>query len=91
MSRWMQTREKYELLLLMLKAKLPDSLSMRCLKCSEFPKAPLNPLPRSIVIEGIDSEYITGVSKLDDKLLILLDFNKILSKREQQALAEVKE
>lgn len=43
----------------------------------------------AIISAGIDSEYITGVSKLNDKLLILLDFDKILSRNETQALREV--
>lgn len=53
-----------------------------------IPKITIEPAP-SIVIAGIESEYIMGVSKLDDQLLILLDFAKILSRREQQALVEV--
>ncbi len=55
-----------------------------------IPENTIEPAP-SIVVEGIDSEYITGVSKLGDKLLILLDFSKILSKRERQELGEVEE
>ena len=51
-------------------------------------KSTIEPAP-SIVVAGIESEYITGVSKLDDKLLILLDFSKILTKREKQELVEV--
>ncbi|MCP4404565.1 MAG: chemotaxis protein CheW [bacterium] len=54
-----------------------------------IPQSTIEPAP-SIVNAGIDSEYITGVSKLNDKLLILLDFNKILSKGEKQELSEVK-
>ena len=53
-----------------------------------IPKNTIEPAP-SIVIAGIDSAYITGVSKLKDKLLILLDFNKILTKGEKQELVEV--
>lgn len=53
-----------------------------------IPKNTVEPAP-SIVIAGIDSAYITGVSKLEDKLLILLDFNKILTKGEKQELVEV--
>ena len=53
-----------------------------------IPKNTIEPAP-SIVIAGIDSEYITGVSKLDDKLLILLDFSKILTRREKKELEEV--
>ena len=53
-----------------------------------IPEHTIEPAP-SIVLEGIDSEYITGVSKLEDRLLILLDFRKILTKREKKALSEV--
>ena len=53
-----------------------------------IPRSTIEP-PPSIVVAGIESEYITGVSKLDDKLLILLDFSKILTKHERQELAEV--
>lgn len=53
-----------------------------------IPKNTIEPAP-SIVIAGIGSEYITGVSKLDDKLLILLDFRKILTTREKKELEEV--
>jgi purine-binding chemotaxis protein CheW len=52
------------------------------------PKHTIEPAP-SIVIEEIDADYITGVSKLEDRLLILLDFRKILTKREKTALHEV--
>ena len=55
-----------------------------------IPKSTIEPAP-SIVVAGIETEYITGVSKLDDKLLILLDFSKILTKREKQELVEVEE
>lgn len=54
-----------------------------------IPQSTIEPAP-PIVNAGIDSEYITGVSKLNDKLLILLDFNKILSKSEKRELSEVK-
>jgi purine-binding chemotaxis protein CheW len=53
-----------------------------------IPKNTIEPAP-SIVVAGIDSEYITGVSKLDDRLLILLDFTKILTTREKKELVEV--
>jgi len=53
-------------------------------------KNTIEPTP-SIVVAGIDSEYITGVSKLNDRLLILLDFTKILTKTEKKELVEVEE
>lgn len=48
----------------------------------------IEPAP-SIILADIDADYITGVSKLGDKLLILLDFNHILNKTEQTKLQEV--
>ncbi|HPP40673.1 MAG TPA: chemotaxis protein CheW, partial [Candidatus Kapabacteria bacterium] len=35
--------------------------------------------PPPPMVAGIDSEYITAVGKLDDRLLILLDLEKVLS------------
>jgi len=55
-----------------------------------IPKSTIEPAP-SIVVAGIESEYITGVSKLGDKLLILLDFSKILTQHEKQELIEVEQ
>ena len=39
-----------------------------------------------IVTVGVDSHYITGVSKLKDRMIILLDFNRLLSKDEIEKL-----
>ncbi|MGD8778861.1 MAG: chemotaxis protein CheW [Ignavibacteria bacterium] len=49
-------------------------------------------IPRSItepppeMVSGLDSDYITAVGKLEDRLLILLDLERILSSEEQQQL-----
>ncbi len=49
-------------------------------------------VPRSVVeppppiVGGIDSEYIEAVVKLDDRLLILLDLQRLLTKNEAQEL-----
>jgi purine-binding chemotaxis protein CheW len=45
--------------------------------------------PPPSVISGIDSEYITGIAKLDDRLLILLDLEKVLTKDEREFIKEV--
>jgi purine-binding chemotaxis protein CheW len=34
--------------------------------------------PPDIVVSGLQSQYITGVCRIDERLLILLDFNRIL-------------
>ena len=57
---------------------------------SEVLRIPANTVePPPPVVSGLDSEYISGVGKLEDRLLILLDLNKLLSGDEHQALTAV--
>lgn len=44
--------------------------------------------PPSSVIAGIDTEFIRAVAKTEERLIILLDPDRILAPREQNALAE---
>ena len=41
------------------------------------------------IVSGIDSEFIKSVGKLEDRLLILIDLNKILLQEETAKLQEV--
>jgi len=45
--------------------------------------------PPPPMASGIDSEYITAIGKLEDRLLILLDLMKILSSDEKNALIDM--
>ncbi len=45
--------------------------------------------PPPPVVAGIGAEYMRGVGKLEDRLLILLDLDKLLSENELNSLAEV--
>lgn len=45
--------------------------------------------PPPAVVAGIDSDYITAVGKLEDRLLILLDLDKVLKSDEKAALVGV--
>lgn len=45
--------------------------------------------PPPAVVGGITSEYLTGAGKLQDRLLILLDMDKILSDQEKSELVTV--
>jgi purine-binding chemotaxis protein CheW len=45
--------------------------------------------PPDIVVAGLESQYIRGVCKLNENLLILLDFNRILRIDEFKKLKEV--
>ncbi|QGT98737.1 Positive regulator of CheA protein activity (CheW) [Candidatus Syntrophocurvum alkaliphilum] len=47
--------------------------------------------PPPAVVGGITAEYLTGVGKLQQRLLILLDMDKILSDTEKANLATVSE
>lgn len=52
-------------------------------------------IPRSIteppppMVAGVSAEYITAVGKLEDRLLILLDIDKILTVSEKKALETI--
>lgn len=48
-----------------------------------FPKATVEPAPA--VVAGIGSEYIEGVGRLDDRLLILLDLEALLGNTGKEA------
>ena len=45
--------------------------------------------PPSPVVVSVDSEYIRGVGKQNDRLVILLDLEKVLTAREVESLAKV--
>ncbi|MGS0765437.1 chemotaxis protein CheW [Syntrophomonas curvata] len=45
--------------------------------------------PPPAVVGGITAEYLTGVGKIEGRLLILLDMNKILSESEKADLVGV--
>lgn len=46
--------------------------------------------PPPMFSSNIDSAYVQGVGKLDNRLIILLDLQKLLSSEEQQALVGLK-
>lgn len=55
---------------------------------SEVLRIPLNTIePAPAVVAGIGSEYIQGVGKLDDRLLILLDLEALLGNTDLGELA----
>ena len=45
--------------------------------------------PPPPVVAGVESEYISGVGKLQDRLLILLDLDKLLSGEDMEALGQM--
>jgi purine-binding chemotaxis protein CheW len=45
--------------------------------------------PPPALVAGIDAEYIEGVGKLDDRLLILLELKKVFTASDRQELEKV--
>jgi len=43
------------------------------------------------IVSGIDARYITGVAKVGERLLIILDLDKLLSEEEKMELADMRE
>ncbi len=57
---------------------------------SEVLRIPVNTVePAPPVVAGLDSDYISGVGKLEDRLLILLDLDKLLSADDLEHLSEM--
>ncbi|GAB1408871.1 chemotaxis protein CheW [Desulfovibrionales bacterium] len=52
-----------------------------------LPASTVEPPPP--VVSGLDSDYISGVGKLEDRLLIMLDLNRLLSSEEREKLGRV--
>ena len=52
-----------------------------------IPASSVQPPPP--VVAGLDSDYIDGVGKLEDRLLILLDLDSLLNNEEMEALSGV--
>jgi len=57
-------------------------------KVITVPASRISP-PPDIIVAGVQSQYISGVVHLDEGILIVLDFRKILSMEEKDALGSV--
>jgi len=52
-----------------------------------IPGSTIEPPPS--IVAGIESEYIEGVGKLDDRLLILLELKKVFSSPDRKDLESI--
>lgn len=52
-----------------------------------LPASTIEPAPE--IATSIDSEYIRGVAKLEDRLLIFLDLSKVFSQQERMAINQI--
>ncbi|SFM61208.1 chemotaxis protein CheW [Methanolobus profundi] len=53
-----------------------------------IPASSVDPAPE-LVMSNVSKEYITGVGKMDDRLLILLDLGKVMGKKEVDDIAKL--
>jgi purine-binding chemotaxis protein CheW len=64
----------------MIEGFIVDSVS----EVLRLPASTVEPPPP--VVAGLDADYISAVGKLEDRLLIMLDLNRLLSNEEQLRL-----
>ena len=57
-------------------------------KVISVPTSKISP-PPDIIVAGVQSQYINGVVHLDEGILVILDFRRILSVEEKDALGTV--
>ena len=69
-----------------------DDIGMVVDAVTEVSRIPSSSIePPSNVITTNDSEYLTGIVKTDEKLIILLDIAKVISDADAEALEEVQQ
>ncbi len=52
----------------------------------KIPRSQIQPPPQTIA--GLAGEYLVGIGKMDDRMILLLDIEKILSCNEKESLVE---
>jgi purine-binding chemotaxis protein CheW len=77
------------IIILIVKGRVTGFVVDRVTKVLNVPVDSIKP-PPDIVVAGLRSQYIQGVCKLDQRLLILLDFSRILMVDEMKKLKSMK-
>lgn len=77
------------IIILSVEGRMTGFVVDRVTKVLTVPEASIKP-PPDIVVAGLKSQYIQGVCKLDQRLLILLDFGRILMVEEIKKLKSMK-
>jgi purine-binding chemotaxis protein CheW len=80
--------EKTWILILNVKERVTGFIVDEVTKVLKVDEKTIEP-PPDIVVAGLQSQYIRGVCKLEDRLLIMLDFNRILQVEEFKKLKGV--
>jgi purine-binding chemotaxis protein CheW len=77
------------IIILIVEGRVTGFVVDRVTKVLDVPESSIKP-PPEIVMAGLKSRYIQGVCKLDQRLLILLDFSRILMVDEIKKLQSMK-
>jgi purine-binding chemotaxis protein CheW len=77
------------IIILSVEGRMTGFVVDRVTKVLTVPEASIKP-PPDIVVAGLKSQYIQGVCKLDQRLLILLNFGRILMVEEIKKLKSMK-
>ena len=77
------------IVILTVEGRVTGFLVDRVTKVLNVPKESIKP-PPDIVVAGLKSQYIQGVCKMDQRLLILLNFSRILLVEEIKKLKSMK-
>ena len=89
LSRYEGQRNDHWILILTVEGRMTGFIVDRVTKVLNVPEDSIRPAP-DIVVAGLKSQYVRGVCKLDQRLLILLDFNRILMVDEIKKLKAMK-
>lgn len=77
------------IVILVVEGRVTGFIVDRVTKVLNVPARSIKPAP-DIVVAGLSSQYIRGVCKLDQRLLVLLDFSRILMVDEIKKLKSMK-
>ena len=77
------------IIILNIEGRITGFIVDRVTKVLKVSPAWIKPAP-DIVVAGLKSQYLRGVCKIDERLLVLLDFNRILMVDEIKKLNELK-
>lgn len=89
LARYEGQRNEHWILILTVEGRMTGFIVDRVTKVLNVPEESVRPAP-DIVVAGLKRQYVRGVCKLDQRLLILLDFNRILMVEEIKKLKAMK-
>ncbi|MCW8955604.1 MAG: chemotaxis protein CheW [Gammaproteobacteria bacterium] len=83
-----KTLEKNWILILSIGNRIVGFIVDRVTEVLKVPEDSIDP-PPGIIVAGLENQYIHGVCEIDNKLLIILDFESVLFNEEYYALKDM--